>query len=299
MTEREKAARPPDESVPESTDKQEALIEEIKRDPMAFFARTDVIEAEADELKAIAEERRWAQAKWLHDQWNPHNEEPKRGSWRPTDGEMQSELAAKVGVRQATISRWIHAYRRFGWYPGCMTLGEAVTKLTHEDREALGRSRTRSDTRKALREQPEAIAPDIASAMENPEVMEKVLGALTPAARAALMQSPTMPVAQPVTDEPDDDDGGAVRRLAAVPDPKAKDPYAKQGDRALRNKIERGDDADAMDVLDLYTRDAQKAAHVAAEALDALEQRMTVLGSGPMARFSKLGLWSDRLGPSA
>lgn len=265
------ANAPPDDKTPTLKERWDHLDEREK--------------AHEDE-GTVLEDERWAIAKDLHDQWNPHNlpdeELPLRGSNRPPrDGKTQGQIARETGRSQPVISQWVKTYRhhqlmQYGMRPRWIEAFHAANPSHSGGGTAANRTaqQYRKNAAAALREQPEEIAPEIAKAMEDPKVAKAVQAAMSNKAKqavAAMFAAPKEDEAEEEQDEP---------TLAAVPDSKpkrAKDPYAKKGDQALRNKIQRGDETDYSDVVDLYTRDAQKAAQAASDTITALEERMKVL----------------------
>lgn len=134
------------------------------------------LEAEGQAKLDEAESRKWALAKRMSDE----NEA----------GKTQKELAREVARNQTTVSRWIRTHRRFGasWATTPMTtFNRAMEEATRSsDPERRQQSIVASKGRRALREEAEAIAPEIAKALEKPEVAQKVKEAMTHKARADL-----------------------------------------------------------------------------------------------------------------
>lgn len=170
-----------------------SLLEEIERDPKAFFARTKAIGAEVEDLKAMAEARMWAQARWL--------------SERNDAGIAKTKLAEMVGLTEGRIRQMVGAYRKFRTSTPRPSFNEAVVLAKGSTLEEKRSQASRSTARQALREQPEAVAPEIGKALEQEEVAEKVVDSMPPAAQAAVARMlakrvPTEPEPEPEPPEP-------------------------------------------------------------------------------------------------
>ncbi len=116
------------------------------------------------------------------------------------------ELAREPGRAPSTVSVWISAYRKHGdavlagertWSQAlALARGDAPNTLRGVTKsEGIVRSRGRS----ALQQQPEVLAPEIAKAMEKPEVAEKVIAAMPAEVKAAVAKAITP---APLTPQP-------------------------------------------------------------------------------------------------
>lgn len=147
---------------------------------------------EATEVKATSlldqvEARKWALAKRLHEEWNPHNEEPRGRGWRSPDGRSQQELADEVGRSRPLVNAWIRVHRRFGSAP-----------VTSTDTRADGITFAAA-LKMVEGSTPEEVAPEIAQAMEKPELAEKVIAAMPAEVKAAVAKAITP---APLTPQP-------------------------------------------------------------------------------------------------
>jgi hypothetical protein len=144
----------------------------------------DAREAKHEKEGAALEDERWAVAKELHDEWNPHNVEPPAPPKHPRGGKSQGQLAREMGRSQAEISKWITVHRNHSsediMFWDAMKLVRGVTQ------DKAREYQHRSGARQQLRNEPEAVAPEIAKALSNPEVAAKVMAEMKFEARDKL-----------------------------------------------------------------------------------------------------------------
>jgi hypothetical protein len=163
------------------------------------------------------EDERWGIASELYGAWNPHDDPVtgRRGKGAtPRDGRDQQTLAAELGRSVATVWSWIHVWRRFGRDDQRPSFGEALAIVKFGGVEKKRASWDRAAGRKALRalrEHPEALAPEIAQALARPEVVKAVKPLMPPEALIEMLPDPVVepvplsaiePEAEPAEDEP-------------------------------------------------------------------------------------------------
>ena len=172
----------------------EATTQALKERWDSFDVREKAHEVEGKAL----EDERWAIARGLHDLWNPNNvpdeELPPPGSNRAPDGGVsQSALARATKRPRATVNAWIacHRYQQLH-APIEKSFGEVLEIVRYGGAEDRRKSQAKSYGRAALRDYAELMAPEIAEALEKPEVIRAIQEAQVKRTKDASAASPSV-----------------------------------------------------------------------------------------------------------